>query len=171
MTPTLANYKLNKYKNGTPVIYHSAQYHVISNDPDYDVQLKNMQQYEGLGGDQPIPGTDSPADRLVRAAYYEKQLPEADTTADEVQGVMSILENSGQPNKYFFATPYIETTIWRTVADLTHHVYYFYSTKDFTMNFTRLDQFYLSPGGPVLKLDLVSNTGLMGNVTNKYKAL
>lgn len=160
-----------EYKNGLPVIYHNQQYTVLTNDPTYDVQLKNIQRYKELGGDEPIPGTDSPLDRFVRAAYHEKKLPEAVTIDNDVDGMMSVLENVSHPHEYFLGTPAVGRTIWRTISDLTHHVYYFNSTKDFTMNFTQLDQFNLNQGAPIMKLDLVNNPGLMGDVTYKFNAI
>lgn len=158
-----------EYKNGLPMIYHGQEYNVLTNDPTYDIQLQNMHHYQGLGGDDPIPGSDSPLDRFVRAAYYEKRLPEAATTMDEVSDVISILENVSHPHGYFRGTTAIEKTIWRTVSDLTHHVYYYNSSV--SMNFTQLDQFNLNVGAPIMKLDLVNHPKLRGDVTHKFKPM
>jgi penicillin V acylase-like amidase (Ntn superfamily) len=75
-------------------IYHSKQYNVMTNSPTFDKQLENLKQYQGFGGDGPLPGSTAAADRYVRAAYYQKNLPNSITTAREaVTGVMSVARN------------------------------------------------------------------------------
>ena len=43
--------------DGKPVIHHGKQYTVMTNSPPYDEQLGLLKQYEGLGGNKPLPGT------------------------------------------------------------------------------------------------------------------
>jgi len=70
----------------------------MTNSPTYDEQLANLKQYDGLGGDKPIPGTYEAIDRFVRGAYYLTQLPDKPATYQEaIAGVMSVMRNQATP--------------------------------------------------------------------------
>ena len=161
-----------EYIDGQPKIYHSNNYTVLTNDPTYDLQLKNLKQYDGFGGNKPIPGTNEASDRFVRAAYHGGNLPAFSSTNEAVAGMLSVMHNVGAPFTSFRLDPTkIHRTIWRTVADLTHHVYYFNSTSNFTVVYAQLDKFSLQPGSPVMKLDLVKYPELSGDMTNKFESV
>lgn len=161
-----------EYIDGTPKIYHSKEYTVLTNDPVYNVQLENLKQYDGFGGDKPLPGTTDAADRFVRASYYGAHLPSFPTTKDAVAGVFSVMQNATPPHSAMREIPSkIHSTIWRTVSDLTHHVYYFNSTPNMTTVYAQLDKFNLKPGAPVMKLDLVKRNTLSGDVTGEFEAV
>jgi choloylglycine hydrolase len=82
------------------------------------------------------------------------------------------MQNVGAPfTKHIPDPTKIHRTIWRTVADLTHHVYYFNSTSNFTVVYAKLDKFSLHPGSPVMKLDLVKYPELSGDMTDKFEAV
>ena len=51
----------------------------MTNSPPYDEQLVLLKQYQGLGGNKPLPGTADADDRFVRGAYYLTKLPEQPT--------------------------------------------------------------------------------------------
>ncbi len=159
-----------EYINGQPKIFHSKEYTVVTNDPAYDMQIENLKQYGGFGGDKPLPGTDSALDRFVRAAYHGAHLPQFSSTSEAVAGISSVLQNATPPFALWKRDPSkIHRTIWRTIADLTHHVYYFNSTPNFTMVYAQLDKFSLQIGSPVMKLDLVNHPELSGDVSNKFE--
>ena len=42
----------------------------MTNSPTFEKQQENLKQYQGFGGNKPIPGTSSAQDRFVRASYY-----------------------------------------------------------------------------------------------------
>lgn len=158
-----------EYIAGKPVIYHNKDYSVLTNDPVYYQQLENLKQYNGFGGDKPLPGTNAATDRFVRAAYHGAHLPAAATPAEAVAGVLSVLQNASPPFAPWEKDPTkVARTIWRTISDLTHHVYYFNSTPNFTMVSVQLDKFSLQPGSPVMKLDLVKRSTLSGDVSNEF---
>lgn len=152
-------------------IYHNKQYNVMTNSPTFNKQLENLKEYQGLGGNKRLPGSTEAADRFVRAAYYQKSLPENITTAREaVAGVISVARNVSQP----FGTadpsrPNISPTRWRTVCDLTNRVYYFESTTSPNIIWVRLDELDFGNGAPVKKIDLVNGTDHVGNVSSKFK--
>ncbi|MBO9667572.1 MAG: linear amide C-N hydrolase, partial [Bdellovibrio sp.] len=115
-----------EYIQGKAKIYHDPQYTVMTNSPPFDEQLKSLQQYKGFGGDKDLPGTTAAADRFVRAAYYTQHLPKPENYREAVAGVLSVLRNVSQPfGTSDPARPYISTTRWRTVADLTRGIYFY----------------------------------------------
>jgi penicillin V acylase-like amidase (Ntn superfamily) len=151
-----------EYTNGKPTIYHSRDYAVLTNSPTYDRQLLNLKNYQGMGGDKPLPGTSDSTDRFIRAAYYTARLPQPDSIEEAVAGIMSVIQNAGQP----YGT-HIHS-VWRVVCDLTHQVYYFNSLNRFNTIWARLDKFKLQAGMPVMKLDLTNNPDLVGDVSKEF---
>lgn len=152
-----------EYIDGRARIYHDRSYKVMTNDPTYDKQLENVGLYIGLGGTKALPGSTSPSDRFVRAAYYEKHLPQTQSLMAEINSVLDIMENLTQPDG--IATPerpVLTKTIWRVIADLTHRSYYYQSKKQRQLIQARLDAFNLTQGAPIKTYDpelYPSNTG------------
>ena len=62
-------------------IYHDRKYTVMTNSPPFPQQLANLKRYHAFGGTEPLPGTNDPADRFVRAAYYVQKPPQAERSA------------------------------------------------------------------------------------------
>lgn len=159
-----------EYIEGKPKIYHSKQYSVMTNDPTFDKQLEHIKKYQGFGGDEPLPGTTQSADRFVRAAYYQKNLPKPTDTREVIAEVLSVTRNVSQP--FGIPDPYqpnISTTRWRTVCDLTNRVYYFESTISPNIIWVRLDELDFDEGSPVKKLDLVNEPDRVGNISSQFK--
>lgn len=162
-----------EYIDGAPRIYHGRKYTVLTNEPAFDLQLQNLKQYAGFGGDKPLPGTTYPIDRFVRASYYVEHLPEPKSDREAVLKLLSVMQNAGQP--YGTLSPerdeggHIYESIWRTVSDLTHRVYYFNSSMGFNIIWARLSQFNLEAGAPVMKLDPAVNADLAGDVTGEFR--
>lgn len=162
-----------EYVNGEPVIHHSRDYRVMTNSPTYDQQLELLRQWEGLGGDKPVPGTTLASDRFARAAYYSERLPQPSSQLQAIAALASVMRNVAQP----FRTPDpgkpdASQTIWTTVADLTNQRYVFESTTApnvVWVDFTDLD---FTEGAPQLRLDLHSTLalagGVAGNVSQKF---
>lgn len=157
--------------DGKPKIYHSSHYNVMTNSPTFDRQLENLKQYQGFGGNKPLPGTTEAADRFVRAAYYQKSLPpKVTTTREAIAGVISVARNVSQP----FGTadpfrPNTSSTRWRTVSDLTNGVYYFESTTSPNIIWVQLYKLDFSQGAPVKKIDLVNDPDHVGDVSAEFK--
>lgn len=159
-----------EYTDGTPHIYHNSFYKVLTNTPAYNLQLENLKNYAGFGGNLPLPGTTDSKDRFVRASFYLSHLPERTNTRDAIMDIFSVLQNAGQP--FGVVSPereHMVTSIWRTVSDLTNKTYYFQSTTSFYTFWAQLDKFNLAAGAPILKLDIVHHPDLAGDVTNQFK--
>ena len=102
----------------------------------------------------------------MRASYYLKYLPGPGNYREAVAGVLSVMRNVSAPFGVSEAgKPNISATIFCTVADLTNGIYYYDSTL--SPNIVWLDQrkLNLAVGAPVEELELISNPGLVGDVT------
>ncbi|MDT0439484.1 MULTISPECIES: linear amide C-N hydrolase [Streptomyces] len=158
-----------EFRDGKAVVHEGKQYTVMANSPWYEEQLELKERYEGLGGDQPLPGgVDSP-DRFARAAYYSAQLPSTADAREAAAYMFSVIRNASAP----FGTadevrPNISTTRWRTVADLTERRYFFESTTSPNVVWVELSQVDFSEGGPELHLDVASEHDHVGNVTGEF---
>ncbi|MFV8256342.1 linear amide C-N hydrolase [Bdellovibrio bacteriovorus] len=159
-----------EYIDGKTRIYHGKEYRFMTNSPPFDQQLKSMKQYQGFGGSKKLPGTTEAADRFVRAAFYTERLPEPKDYREAVAGVLSVMRNVSQP----FGTPdparpYISTTRWRTVADLTRGLYFYESTLSPYLVWVELPKLDFKKGAAVKKINLVKNYDLIGDITGKFK--
>jgi choloylglycine hydrolase len=118
-----------EFVGGKAKVYHDKRFTVMTNEPTYDKQIENLKQFRSFGGDKPLPGERTPADRFVRAAYYANGLPKPATRAEGAAYMFSVIRNvsvpfgTGDPDK-----PNVSSTIFRTVIDLTGGRYYFEST-------------------------------------------
>lgn len=159
-----------EYIDGIAKVYHDKNYKVMTNSPPFDQQLTSLKQYKGFGGTKELPGTTAAADRFVRAAYYAQQLPQPSDYRESVAGVFSVLRNVSQP----FGTPdparpYISTTRWRTVADMTKGIYFYESTLSPNVVWVQLDRLDFKKNAPVQKITLVKNYDLIGDITGYFK--
>ena len=152
-------------------IYHDRNYTVMTNSPPFPQQLANLKRYRDFGGTEPLPGTNEPADRFVRAAYYVRNLPQLKDLRETVAGILSIMRNVAQPftRSTDPSHPEASGTYWRSVTDSTDRLYFFESTLRPNIVWVRLDGLDLSPGAPVRKLDLVNGGDLIGDVTADFK--
>ncbi|MFF8691598.1 linear amide C-N hydrolase [Streptomyces sp. NPDC015144] len=158
-----------EFRDGKAVVHHDKKYTVMANSPWFEDQLELQKRYEGLGGDQPLPGgVDSP-DRFARAAYYSAQLPATSDAREATAYMFSVIRNASAP----FGTadevrPNISTTRWRTVADLTERRYFYESTTSPNVVWVELSQLDFSKGRPELHLDVVAEPDHVGNVTGEF---
>lgn len=158
-----------EFLDGDLRVHHGEQYTVMANSPAYDEQMELQKRYAGLGGDGYLPGdTDSP-DRFARAAYYSRQLPPTTDPRLAIAQAFSVIRNASAP----FGTPdpsrpYISTTRWRTVADLTDKFYFYESTSSPSMVWVSLSKVDFSIGSGIRELDLVNEPDHAGDVTSSF---
>lgn len=158
-----------EYINGKVKIYHDKNFKVMTNSPPFDQQIAALSKYKGFGGAQKLPGTTDAADRFVRAAYYNNALPDPKDYREAVAGVLSVLRNVSQP----FGTPdpvrpYISTTRWRTVADLTKGIYFYENVLSPNIVWVDFAKLNFAKGQPVQKIGLIKNYELIGDVSTKF---
>ena len=156
-----------EYIDGKPVIYHDRNYTIMTNSPTFEKQQENLKQYQGFGGNKPIPGTSNAQDRFVRASYYLKNLPKPSSLREAIAHVLSVTRNASQPFVISLdpKNPSTSATIWRSVADLTNGYYYYESTISPYLLWADFSQFNSAVGSPALKLDLSNNQDYNGNVS------
>jgi len=163
-----------EYVDGEPVIHHSPDYRVMTNSPTYDQQIELVKQYEGLGGDAPLPGTNLATDRFARASYYVGRLQQPETQLEAIAAMFSVIRNAAQPFRIPDpGKPDASQTIWQTVSDLTNKRYVFESTTRPNIVWVDLGDLDFSEGSGQQKLDLISELalegGLAGNVSGKFE--
>lgn len=157
--------------DGRPITHHGPQFTVITNSPIYDEQLVLLEQYEGLGGEKPLPGTAEAEDRFVRGAYYLTQLPENPASYEEaVAGVLSVIRNMATPIGFVDPVkPNVSPTQWRTICDLTHQRYYFELTNMPNVVWVDLEKLDLREFAPVQMFDLASDLEAAGEISGKFR--
>lgn len=160
-----------EYTDGIANVFHNKKYTIVTNEPTYDKMIANLDNVSNFGESNPLPGTTSSIDRFRRATFYTKYLPDSTSTLEAIFNLLSVLENISQPagTKNPERTT-ISTTLWKSVSDLSHHVYYFHSSQHLNMIWVPLDKLNLLPGAPVLKLDL-TKPNLEGEVTTEFEAV
>lgn len=127
-------------------IHHGGQFTVVTNEPAYDIQLKNLQKYRYFGGNLPLPGDVDPMSRFVRASAFLKTLiPPVDITqalgfvlgvVRTIQVPFGAIDTSG--NNSVDSWP----TRWISAIDFNHLTYYFNSTSSpniVWIDFAKLD--------------------------------
>lgn len=162
-----------EYVDGTPTIYHSRDYRVMTNSPTFDKQLELVKQIRGLGGDAPLPGSTSASDRFARASFYVENQVQPETQLDAIAAMFSIIRNAAQP----FRTPEpgepdASQTIWQVVLDLTNKRYVFESTTRPNIVWVDLADMDFGAGSGSSRLHLVGRMalegGLAGNVSEEF---
>jgi penicillin V acylase-like amidase (Ntn superfamily) len=159
-----------EFLDGKPVIHHGKQYTVMTNSPPYGEQLVLLKQYEGLGGNKPLPGTADADDRFARSAYYVTKLPEQPANYQEaVAGLMTVIRDAATPIGFNDPVkPNVSATQWRTISDLTNKRYYFELTNMPNVVWMDLDKLDLREGAPIQVFDMASDLEASGNVSNKF---
>lgn len=163
-----------EYVDGQPVVYHSREYRVMTNSPTFDQQLELAKKYEGLGGDQPLPGSTLATDRFARATYYSERLSQPETQLQAIAAMFSVIRNAAQPFRIPDpGKPDASQTIWQSVSDLTNKRFVFESTTRPNIVWMDLGDMDFTEGSPQLKLDLVNDLtlegGLSGNVSKRFE--
>lgn len=157
-----------EYVAGKLVVHHSKAYTVMTNEPIYEKQLALNDYWQNLKGAF-LPGTGEPEDRFVRASYYLKNSLQ---TADEKKSiaiVFSIIRNVSVPYQAGFSTrPNVSTTLWRSVADLKNHVYYFENTERPNVFWVDMSKLNLKVGAAIKKLPLKNGEIYAGDVSEKF---
>jgi penicillin V acylase-like amidase (Ntn superfamily) len=163
-----------EYFDGQPHVHHSADYRVMTNSPPYSEQLELLERWEGLGGDQPLPGSTLAEARFARAAYYAQRLPKPKSKVEAIASMFSVMRNTAQPFRIPDpGKPDASQTIWQVVVDLTNKRYVYESTTQPNIVWVDLADLDFSEGSPQLKLDLQSKLtlegGIAGDVSDKFE--
>jgi choloylglycine hydrolase len=182
MTDPTGDSAIFEYIDGKLVIHHGPQYTVMTNSPEYSQQLAINRYWEGVGGTAFLPGTSRASDRFARAWFainavpraaapsYIKAVPGQELALQGVASVMSVIRSvsvplgistPGQPN--------IASTIWRTVSDSRHLVYYYDSATVPNTFWVELGKLDFSPGSKVKRLALVGGKVYSGETSSHFE--
>lgn len=160
------NSAIIEYENGTIKIHEGHQYRVLTNAPPYDQQLAVAEYWKTVGGMNMLPGTNRSYDRFARASFYISAVPTNTTHEMALAGVFGVLFNCSVPVGISLPEqPEISSTRWRSVADQKKLVYYFATTLNPSVMWVDLNDFLLTPGSPIMKLDIINQKKpYLGNV-------
>lgn len=159
-----------EFIHGELKVFHDRRYRVVTNEPSYDLQIKNLRQYQGFGGDKPLPGTTEAADRFVRGAYYLTHLPKPESDRQAVAGMLSVMRSMAQPiGTPDPARPNISMTVCTAVFDLTRRAVYYESSQSPYPLWVWLDKLDLAEGKPPLKLADLNKVDRIGDATSQMK--
>jgi penicillin V acylase-like amidase (Ntn superfamily) len=159
-----------EFINRKMVVHHGRRYVVLTNDPPYDVAIKELKNYQPFGGTMALPGGIEPIDRFVRAEYFLKYLPQPKDHAQAVAFMFQVIHNVAVP----FGAPYgnggVYPTWWLSAADLTDKVYYFSMTDSPNVIWVDVSKLNFSNDQPVMSLD-PKNPALVGDVSRGFQPL
>lgn len=164
------------------VVYHGKQYKVMTNDPPYNLQVKNLAEVikQGYYTNNLLPGGADSKNRFVRASYFSQTLPPSASPKDAVSYMFSAIAGviapyyKGYQNCTFAnvgGSNIIIDDVWpsqyQTALDHTHRIYYYSNMRIGNRLSIDLNKFNLNAGQPTKILDPNDPT-LVGDVSNKF---
>jgi choloylglycine hydrolase len=159
-----------EYIGGELKIHHGRQYQVMTNSPVFDEQIALNKYWQQIGGTVMLPGTNRAADRFARASFYINACAQSANPREAAASVFSVMRNVSVPRGISTPDqPNISSTIWRTVSDQKHKIYFYEDTASPGMVWVDLNQIDFSPGSGTRKLTLVGNYNLSGDQTDQFQ--
>lgn len=144
-----------EYEKGHVTISQSRKYLVMTNDPVYHDQVKNLKRYTGFGGTLSIPGSSGSSDRFVRASYDVNYGAPVTSSSLKVRKMFLTMGHAVQP----MHAQARMSTLWTSVTDLKNLRYYFHSNDRLNTIYVDLNQFHFDdPHLQLQKLDLASHS-------------
>jgi penicillin V acylase-like amidase (Ntn superfamily) len=160
-----------EYIDGKIVIHHGSQYTVMTNEPAYDVQIKNLQNYKYFGGKLPLPGDIDSMSRFVRCSAFLKTLTKPNNLEEAAGYLLGVIRTVQVPFGAEDTSNTISDDTWSTrwvsAADVTNLVYYFNSTSTPNIIWVNLKNLDFSVNQPIKSIKL-HDPLLVGNVSSKF---
>ncbi|MGQ3675810.1 linear amide C-N hydrolase [Xanthobacter sp. TB0139] len=169
-----------EYVGGKLQVHHGKQYTVMTNSPVYDQQLALNTYWQTLDGSF-LPGTNSAADRFVRASYlmnsvkkssdpnFIKDIAGESYAHQAVAQTLSVMRSVSVPLGISTpGKPNLASTLWRTAGDQTNLVYFFDSAtmpNTFWVDLKKLD---LSVGASPKKLPVAGGHDYAGDASSRF---
>jgi len=145
---------------------------VMTNEPAFSIQQKNLLRYRLFGGKLPMPGDVDPKSRFVRASSYLKTLPKPLSANETIAAAFSVLWNVAVPFGAHDTSGGNSAdtwpTLWGSMADLTHKVYFFQSTRSPNLYWIDLKRINIAESAPILSIDAY-DMELSGEISEKLK--
>ncbi|QDT92254.1 linear amide C-N hydrolase [Gimesia algae] len=159
-----------EYIGGELKIHHGRQYQVMTNSPVFDEQIALNKYWQQIGGTVMLPGTNRAADRFARASFYINACAQSANPREAAASVFSVMRNVSVPRGISTPDqPNISSTIWRTVSDQKHKIYFYEDTASPSLVWVNLKQIDFSPDSGTRKLTLVGNYNLSGDQTDQFQ--
>lgn len=155
-----------EFQNGKLDIYEG-DYPVLTNDPPFEQMLAINKYWEGVGGQNFLPGTVKSPDRFARASFFNSHVDKTNDLNEGLAIIRSILNNVSVPFKYNLGDKNLSSTQWRSFANLRDKTYYFENVTDLGIYYIDLKKCDLRPGASVMYLDTQKATEYVGDVTSK----
>lgn len=157
--------------DGILQIHHNRSYQVVTNDPQFNVQLANQKYWSDVNLLNFIPGSGRSEDRFVRAGFYVNAVKKTDDFRIASAAVFSVIRNASVPYGVSLPdAPNLSTTRWRVVADQKDMLFYGESATSPNIFWVDIKKLNFSEGAQVQKLDLGvdMNRVLVGEVSDKF---
>lgn len=170
ITDLTGNTLIMEYDGGKLNIYEGKEYQMLTNDPLFPKMLAINGYWEGIGGQNMLPGGVRSADRFVRGNYFIHHIPTQVTNDMATYELLTVIDNVSVPFGYEIkGQPELSSTQWRSVADLNRSRYYFKFADSPSIFYIDLSKLMLKPGSPVLKLDTSKHDDLFECINNRLK--
>lgn len=171
LTDTTGVTLLMEYADGKLNTYKGRELRVLTNDPPLP-QMNAIDRYwTQVGGANMLPGTVRSSDRFIRASFFIKHVPTDFDYPQALGSLMSIMGTVSVPYGYEIeGEPNVSSTQWSSVADCTGGRYYFKLATSTGALWVDMGSLELTPGAPVLKLDMGKHgqaTGCANNLLEK----
>lgn len=156
-----------EYTDGKLNTYKGRELQVLTNDPTHPKMEVIEQYWNQVGGVNMLPGTVRSADRFVRASFFIKHVPTDFAYPQALGSLMSIMGTVSVPFGYeIVGEPNVSSTQWTSIADSTGGKYYFRQATSTGALWIDLGRLVLTPGAPVLKLDMAKHGSATGCVND-----
>lgn len=169
---------------------------VFTNSPSYPWHITNLSNYINLSPNAPgpivkdgvtynatgqgagaigLPGDYTPPGRFVRMAYLVNTAKPVDDAIGAVNLSQHILNNVDIPygavrGKLGDTSPdEVDSTQWIVIKDLVHHVLYFRSYTDLTLQKIDMRKFNFKQGSPTRRLTLVDDVSRVVDATQRLE--
>lgn len=157
-----------EYEKGQLNTYRGRELQVMTNNPTFREMQAIDAYWDGVGGENMLPGTVRSSDRFVRGSYFIKHVPTDVDAARAWTSLSGIMGNLSVPSGYEVdGQPNLSSSQWRSISDVKRMRYYFKfadSMGDFYVDLGKVD---FSPGAPVLKLDTSEHADFFGCVNDR----
>lgn len=155
-----------EFTGGDLKIYEG-DYPVLTNDPTFPKMQAINEYWEGVGGQNFLPGSVKSPDRFARASFFVKHTDRTNDLNEGMAIIRSIMNNASVPFKYNLGDKNLSSTQWRSFSNLRDKTYYFMNVTDNGLYYIDLKKCDLRPGAPVLYLDTQHATDYVGDVTSR----
>lgn len=168
LTDTTGTTLLMEYDGGKLNLYKGRDLQVLTNDPTYPQMQAINKYWQGVGGQNMMPGGVKSADRFVRADFFIHHVPTDFDYQSAFGSLASIMGTVTVPYGYEIqGEPNVSSTQWTSIADMTGSKYYFKFADSTGFFWVDLSKFNLKPGASIYKLDTSDHSGYTGCINKK----